>query len=49
MVIDYKTGEHTNDNISQITTYKNALQKLFSQPVEGYLVYLKDTIEVIPA
>jgi ATP-dependent exoDNAse (exonuclease V) beta subunit len=47
LVIDYKTGEPNDNNLSQISDYKNALQKLFIQPVEGYLVYLKDTIEII--
>jgi len=47
VVIDYKTGEPNESNILQITNYKKALQKLFDQPVEGYLAYLKDEIEVI--
>ncbi|MDD4373109.1 MAG: UvrD-helicase domain-containing protein [Bacteroidales bacterium] len=47
MVIDYKTGEQSQSHLSQISAYKNALQELFIQPVEGHLVYLTESPMII--
>ncbi len=47
IVIDYKTGEQSPAHLNQILAYKNALQKLFIQQVEGHLVYLSDKPEII--
>jgi len=47
MVIDYKTGEQSKSHLSQISAYKNALQELFIQPVEGHLVYLTESPIII--
>ncbi|MCR4848273.1 MAG: UvrD-helicase domain-containing protein [Bacteroidales bacterium] len=47
-LLDYKTGKHDNEHQRQLNRYKNVLKKMVSKPIEAYLVYLGDTVEVVP-
>jgi ATP-dependent exoDNAse (exonuclease V) beta subunit len=39
IVIDYKSGLENKKHHEQVKTYKNELSKLYTMPVEGFLVY----------
>jgi ATP-dependent exoDNAse (exonuclease V) beta subunit len=42
VIIDYKTGAKNNKHIQQIKNYQLALQKIYAQPMVGYLIYLSE-------
>ena len=46
-VIDYKTGIHTPQHEAQVRTYVSHLSKIYTQPVQGYLLYTQD-LQIIP-
>ena len=47
-LLDYKTGKPDNEHHQQLNRYKKVLKKMVSKPIEAYLVYLGDKVEVVP-
>ena len=47
-LLDYKTGKPDKEHHNQLYLYKNVLKKMVKKPIEAYLVYLGDTIKVVP-
>ncbi|MDR0969650.1 MAG: UvrD-helicase domain-containing protein [Lentimicrobiaceae bacterium] len=47
MLIDYKTGTKKTSDTTQLLKYKTIIQAMFEKPIEAYLVYLNDEIEVV--
>ena len=45
-LLDYKTGQKTDDNRRQLRRYMDLVGKMVAKPIEGYLVYLRDALEV---
>ncbi len=39
VVVDYKSGKQSDKHIGQVETYKQELQRIYSKPVEGYVLY----------
>ena len=48
IVVDYKTGQPANSHQQQVTIYRDALQKMGYQEVEGYVYYLTPPLLVVP-
>jgi ATP-dependent exoDNAse (exonuclease V) beta subunit len=48
VIIDYKTGTETPEDIQQITNYKKAIESLGYTNIQAYLVYIRDSILVKP-
>lgn len=46
VVVDFKTGTHSKNDIAQVKAYVNILHQMNFTDVEGYVLYLKD-LEVI--
>lgn len=47
ILIDYKTGKPFDEHRKQLLQYVSILEKIESKPIEAYLVYLSDEMEVI--
>ena len=47
-LLDYKTGKHDKEHHQQLHHYREVLKKIVKKPIEAYLVYLNDTVEVVP-
>ena len=47
-LLDYKTGKPDAEHHRQLNRYKEVLKKMVSKPIKAYLVYLGDTVEVVP-
>ena len=45
-VLDYKTGQKDDDYKEQLQLYMDLVGTMVTKPIEGYLVYLRDTVEV---
>lgn len=41
-LLDYKTGQPSNDDIEQLKEYRHILQTMVSKPIFAYLVYLNE-------
>jgi ATP-dependent exoDNAse (exonuclease V) beta subunit len=39
IVVDYKTGKESPNHSKQVKEYKEELQRIYSMPIEGYLLY----------
>ena len=39
VVVDYKTGKESPNHSKQVKEYKEELQRIYSMPIEGYLLY----------
>ena len=46
ILLDYKTGQKSKDHHRQLRSYMDVVGRMVSKPIEGYLVYLGDTVEV---
>ena len=46
-LLDYKTGQKMEKHHQQLKTYMGVVSKMVSKPVEGYLVYLGNAVEVV--
>ena len=46
VVIDYKTGDSKQEDKIQIINYSKHLESILNLPIEAFLVYVKDDIEV---
>ena len=46
VLIDYKTGDRKQEDKTQIINYSKHLESIVSLPIESFLVYIKDNIEV---
>ena len=46
VVIDYKTGDSKKEDKIQIINYSKFLESILNLPIEAFLVYIKDDIEV---
>lgn len=42
IVVDFKTGAHSKNDIAQVKAYVNILHQMNFTEVEGYILYLKD-------
>jgi ATP-dependent helicase/nuclease subunit A len=42
IVVDFKTGVHSRDDLQQVKSYMNILRQMNFTDVEGYILYLKD-------
>lgn len=42
IVVDFKTGAHSKDDVQQVKAYVNILRQMNFIDVEGYILYLKD-------
>lgn len=49
LLLDYKTGDKTVQNLAQINNYTAVLEEMGYQVSKKILVYIKDTIEVVNA
>lgn len=47
-LLDYKTGKPDKEHHRQLGHYREVLKKMVSKPIEAYLVYLGDTVKVVP-
>ncbi len=47
-LLDYKTGKPEAEHHRQLGHYREVLKKMVSKPIEAYLVYLGDTVKVVP-
>ena len=47
ILLDYKTGQKSDKHHEQIRTYMDIVSQMVEKPIEGYLVYLGDTIDVV--
>ena len=45
-LLDYKTGQKLKKHHDQLRDYMRVVSKMVSKPIEAYLVYLGDTVEV---
>jgi ATP-dependent exoDNAse (exonuclease V) beta subunit len=39
VVVDYKTGKESPNHSKQVNQYKHELERIYSMPIEGYLLY----------
>ena len=39
VVVDYKTGKESPHHSKQVNQYKEELERIYSMPIEGYLLY----------
>lgn len=46
-LLDYKTGKHDEEHHQQLNRYREVLKKIVSKPIEAYLVYLGEKVEVV--
>lgn len=46
-LLDYKTGQKSEKHHSQLQTYMDVVSKMVAKPIEGYLVYFRDSVEVV--
>ncbi len=46
-IIDYKTGDHKQEDIKQLKTYRDAFSQLGYSKIESKLVYIGDMISII--
>ncbi len=42
IVVDFKTGVHSRDDLAQVKAYVNILRQMNFPDVEGYILYLRD-------
>ena len=49
ILLDYKTGKTSDDHHRQLQRYVEVLNNMVHKKIEAYLVYLGDTVEVVPA
>jgi ATP-dependent helicase/nuclease subunit A len=47
IVLDYKTGVYENSNKVQLLEYKAVIGQVFNLPVQAYLVYIREDIELL--
>ncbi len=47
-LLDYKTGKPETEHHRQLGHYREVLKNMVSKPIEAYLVYLQDTVKVVP-
>lgn len=47
ILLDYKTGKRNDSYHRQLAEYMSVLGKMVSKPIEGFLVYLHDKVEVV--
>ena len=47
-LLDYKTGKPDAEHHRQLGHYREVLKKMVSKPIEAYLVYLGNSVEVVP-
>lgn len=48
ILLDYKTGKKSDEHHRQLLQYMSVLSQMVAKPIKAYLVYLGDSIEVIP-
>lgn len=48
ILLDYKTGQPGMEHHKQLRQYMTVLRKMKDKRIEAYLVYLGDTVEVVP-
>jgi hypothetical protein len=48
ILLDYKTGQPSKDHHKQLQQYMSVLKKMKDKRIEAYLVYLGDTVQVVP-
>ena len=48
LLLDYKTGKKSKSHQEQLQQYISVLQGMVSKPIHAYLVYLDETVEVVP-
>ena len=46
ILLDYKTGKPSNEHQEQLQHYVSILKKMKTKPIEAYLVYLGDEVEI---
>lgn len=46
ILIDYKTGLKNESHFMQLTKYKEAIKTMFSKPIDAFLVYLGEKVEI---
>lgn len=46
-LLDYKTGKPESEHHRQLNQYREVLRKMVAKPVEAYLVYLGDQVDVV--
>ena len=47
-LLDYKTGKPEAEHHRQLGHYREVLKKMVSKPIEAYLVYLGEKVDVVP-
>ena len=47
LLLDYKTGKPEKEHHKQLGNYMTVLGRMVAKPIEGYLVYLGETVEVV--
>lgn len=47
-LLDYKTGKKSDDHKTQLQRYISVLKNMVDKKISAYLVYLEDTLEVVP-
>ena len=47
-LLDYKTGKPEKEHHRQLRQYVTVLKKMVSKTIEAYLVYLGDSIDIVP-
>ena len=48
ILLDYKTGASSNEHHKQLKQYESVLRQMVNKKISSYLVYLSDTINVVP-
>lgn len=48
ILLDYKTGQPSKDHHEQLQQYMSVLKMMKNKRIEAYLVYLGDTVQVVP-
>jgi ATP-dependent exoDNAse (exonuclease V) beta subunit len=48
ILLDYKTGQSSKEHHKQLRQYMSVLHKMTNKMIESYLVYLGDTVQVVP-
>ena len=48
ILLDYKTGKTSDKHHQQLRQYMSVLTKMVGKPISAYLVYLGETINVVP-
>lgn len=48
ILLDYKTGAPSNEHHKQLKQYESVLRQMVNKEISSYLVYLSDTINVVP-